>query len=311
MEVFITAVNKLIIIFLLVLIGCFAKKKDIIDDCFIDKFSGFLTKIVVPCFIISSMQLSYTPELLQKGIVVFVTCMIMHIWGMLVGFGTGKLFRVPHMNLGIWVFSCMFANIGFMGVPVISMIFGGNSVFYCAFATAAFNLASYTLGIWIIGRYGDGSHPVEISLRQLLKLPVNIAIIIGMILFIGNIQLPEAIGGTVKMVGDMIAPLAMIYIGAVLGRMRLKEMIYDRWAYVISINRLIVVPLTAYLMLRPFITDQLVLGVVIVGLSTPIGAYCAILAAQYGADEKTASRYIFISTALSILTMPFFFFLFI
>lgn len=168
MEVFITAVNKLIIIFLLVLIGCFAKKKDIIDDCFIDKFSGFLTKIVVPCFIISSMQLSYTPELLQKGIVVFVTCMIMHIWGMLVGFGTGKLFRVPHMNLGIWVFSCMFANIGFMGVPVISMIFGGNSVFYCAFATAAFNLASYTLGIWIIGRYGDGSHPVEISLRQLL-----------------------------------------------------------------------------------------------------------------------------------------------
>lgn len=54
------------------------------------------------------------------------------------------------MNLGIWVFSCMFANIGFMGVPVISMIFGGNSVFYCAFATAAFNLASYTLGIWII-----------------------------------------------------------------------------------------------------------------------------------------------------------------
>ena len=51
MEVFITAVNKLIIIFLLVLIGCFAKKKDIIDDCFIDKFSGFLTKIVVPCFI--------------------------------------------------------------------------------------------------------------------------------------------------------------------------------------------------------------------------------------------------------------------
>ena len=103
----------------------------------------------------------------------------------------------------------------------------------------------------------------------------------------------------------------MIYIGAVLGRMHLKEMIYDRWAYVISIIRLIVVPLTAYLMLRPFITDQLVLGVVIVGLSTPIGAYCAILAAQYGADEKTASRYIFISTALSILTMPFFFFLFI
>ena len=71
------------------------------------------------------------------------------------------------------------------------------------------------------------------------------------------------------MVGDMIAPLAMIYIGAVLGRMPLREMIYDRWAYVISFIRLIVVPLTAYLILRPFITDQLVLGVVIVGLSTP------------------------------------------
>ena len=66
MGVFVTAINKLIIIFLLVLIGCFAKKKDIIDDCFIDKFSGFLTKIVVPCFIISSMQLSYTPDMLQN-----------------------------------------------------------------------------------------------------------------------------------------------------------------------------------------------------------------------------------------------------
>ena len=118
-----------------------------------------------------------------------------------------------------------------------------------------------------------------------------------MILFIGNIQLPEAIGGTVEMVGDMIAPLAMIYIGAVLGRMHLKEMIYDRWAYVISIIRLIVVPLTAYLMLRPFITDQLVLGVVIVGLSTPIGAYCAICSSSMVPNEKNGfSLYLYFNS---------------
>ena len=50
MEVFVTAINKLIIIFLLVLIGCFAKKKDIMYDyAHLGDVGRFWYRKVVPC----------------------------------------------------------------------------------------------------------------------------------------------------------------------------------------------------------------------------------------------------------------------
>lgn len=310
MEALLTVADKLLMIFLLLVIGFVARKWNVVDDPFVDKLSSFLVNIVVPFFLISSLQMSYTFDLLKRGIVVFLCCILMHFVGFLVGLLTSKLFRFQRSKMAVWIFSCMFANVGFMGIPVIAVVLGGDSVFYCAFACFAFNVLVYTVGVVIFCAFSDNKE-VKLPIRKILLAPANIGTLIGLILFVSNIKLPGFISGTIGMVGNMVSPLAMIYIGAVLSRMSIAEAFQDKWAYVISIFRLILLPLLGYLLLKPFITDRLVLAVVILGLSTPIGAFCAILAGEYGGDKELISKYILVTTLLSIFTMPFIALLFV
>lgn len=311
MTALLTVADKLLMIFLLLLIGYIARKRNIVDDPFVDKLSSFLVNIVVPFFLISSLQIEYTFDLLKRGLVVFGSCLVLHFVGFLIGFISGKIFRFKPSKMAVWIFSCMFANIGFMGIPVIAVVLGGNSVFYCAFACFAFNLLSYTVGIIIFCTFSESQEKIHLPLKRILLSPPNIGIVIGLILFVLNIQLPSFLSGTVSMVGNMVSPLAMIYIGAVLSRMSILQAFKDPWVYIISVFRLILLPLLGYVILKPFINDTLALGVIILGLATPIGAFCAILAGEYGGDTVLTSKYILVTTLLSIFTMPFIALLFV
>ena len=310
MVALLTVADKLLMIFLLLVVGYIARKWNVVDDPFVDKLSSFLVNIVVPFFLVASLQITYTPDLLKRGIVVFVCCMLMHFVGFLLGIISGKLFRFENSKMGVWIFSCMFANIGFMGIPVIAVILGGESVFYCAFACFAFNILSYTVGVIIFCVFSENKK-VKLPLRKILLAPANIGTMIGLFLFITNIKIPGFLSGSISMVGDMVSPLAMIYIGAVLSRSSILEAFKDKWVYVMSVFRLILLPLLGYVILSPVVQDKLVLGVVILGLATPIGAYCAILAGEYDGDTQLTTNYILVTTLLSIFTMPFIALLFV
>ncbi len=310
MEAIITVADKLLMVFLLLLIGYLARKTNVVDDAFVDQLSSFLVNIIVPLFQISALQTEFTPELLHRGIIVFVCCVIMHFVGFFVGIISAKIFRFRRDKMAVWIFSCMFANIGFMGIPVIAVVLGGDSIFYCAFASFAFNILSYTLGITIFCVFSE-KQEIKLSPKKIFLAPANVAIAFGLVLFVLDIRLPDFLGGTASMVGNMVAPLAMIYIGAILSRTSILDAFRDKWAYVISLFRLIIIPLLGYFLLRPFIKDILALGVVVMGLATPIGVYCAILAAEYGGDTQLTSRYTLVTTVLSIFTLPFFALLFL
>lgn len=310
MEALLTVADKLVMIFLLLVVGFVARKWNVVDDPFVDKLSSFLVNIVVPFFLISSLQMTYDFDLLKRGIVVFLCCIFMHFIGFLIGLLSSKLFRFKRSKMAAWIFSCMFANVGFMGIPVIAVVLGGDSVFFCAFACFAFNVLVYTVGVIIFCLFSDHTE-VKLPLRKIFLAPANIGILIGLLLFVSNIKLPGFLGGTISMVGNMVSPLAMIYIGAVLSRMSIIEAFRDKWAYLLSVFRLILLPLLGYVLLKPFISDRLVLGVVILGLATPVGALGAILAGEYNGDTELISKYILVTTLLSIFTMPFIALLFV
>lgn len=309
MAAFFTVADKLMMVFLLIVVGYTARRLNIIDDNFVDKLSGFLVKIVVPLFLMHSLQLEYEPELLKRGLTVFACCIFMHIIGLIVGLITSKPLKIERDGMSSWIFGCMFPNIGFMGIPVIALVLGGDSVFYCAFASFAFNLLAYTLGVYIIIRY-SGTSGAKLPLKRILLAPANIGTVIGLIFFVLEIKIPSSILGTMDMVGGMITPLAMIYIGAVLVRSGLKKAFSNKMSYAIAFFRLIFMPLAGYIILSPFIHDNIALGVVILGLSTPLGAFCAILAGEYGGNTELVSEYTVVTTVLSLLTMPFFALLF-
>ena len=194
-----------------------------------------------------------------------------------------------------------------MGWPVMAAVFGGDAVFYATFANMAFSVYAYTFGVWLMqttGRRADYGVKNRHVIRDNLLTPINAGILIGLILFFTQLTLPSSIGTAVDAIGGMTTPLAMMYVGTILARSPLQEVLSDRRVYLCSLARLIIIPMLVFICARPFITDPLIYGVLVIGHAMPVAGYCVIYAGAYNNDTVLASKLISVTTLLSVITIP-------
>ena len=305
MAVFVATFGKLITIFIYILVGFVVARKKIFPEIFTNGISSFLMTVSVPCLIITSFQVEYTPERLRLGGIAFLVSVIIIAVGIGIGYLNAYLLRVPAQDKAVWVYSTAFPNHVFMGWPVMAAIFGQEAIFYAAFANLAFSAYAYTFGIWIFQKYGQKGEKKQ-SLRSVLLTPINVALVIAMIMFVTGLRLPASIEGAVDGFGSITTPLAMFYVGTILAANRLREVFADRRVYMISFLRLILVPLLVLFLARPFVSDPISYGTLVIGNAMPVAAYCAIYAGAYRNNVQLASRFVSVTSILCLITIPFF-----
>ena len=86
---------------------------------------------------------------------------------------------------------------------------------------------------------------------------------------------------------------------------KISEAFNDKKVYIISFFRLIVIPLLIFFVAGRFVSDMAVLGVLVISFAMPVSGNGATFVGQYGGDVGFASRLTFVSTLLSLITMPF------
>ena len=216
------------------------------------------------------------------------------------------LFRAGKKEAGMYKVMLTFTNMGFMGFPILSAMYGSTALLYGAAFLLLFNLLIYTYGIFrIAGTIG--------SFREVMQKFLNIGVFAGIlsltIAFTG-IKLPEAAGQTITMLSNLTAPLSMMVIGASFLDVEWKGVLRDAKLIGFVFLRLLVIPIAGMFVLRQVVHNPILLGVCFVTLATPSGSMAAMMARQYEGDYKTASKGIGLTTILSVATMPLLFAIF-
>lgn len=293
--------NQLLLLFILLLIGYVVRKLKIFDDKITNGLSGFLVKVTLPALIISSMQSPFSPELLgQSGQILLISFLVYGI-SFLLALGLPYILKTPHSEKGVFRFMLMFSNVGFMGYPVLEVVFGKEALFYGAIYNLPFNLLVFTVGIVLL-KTGSNT-PYKVTWKTFVN-PGVVAVMIGFALFLTSTSLPQAIGGAVDLLGSTTTPLSMIIIGSLLADIKISQ-IFGNWrVYIISTIRLLMLPLLVYAILSPFIPRSLMLGVPVIIAAMPAAANTALLAEEYEANPELASQGVFISTLLCMITIP-------
>ena len=67
---------------------------------------------------------------------------------------------------------------------------------------------------------------------------------------------------------------------------------------------LVLLPVIAFFVLRLFLKDELMLGVAVVTLCMPVATSTTILSYECHADSQTASAGVFLTTLLSVVSVP-------
>lgn len=292
---------QMIQLFLVIALGYFLFKIKLLDVDLNKKLTTLLLSVTTPAMIVSSVLSTTVTQGLNDILFVFAVGFAIYLIMPVLGFFIVKVLRIPLPQQGLYIFMTVFSNIGFMGFPVMKAIFGNEAVFFTAIFNMIFNLFVFTGGIMIMN-YGTGQK-VKLDPRNLLS-PGVIASLVALLIYFTGIKLPDVLSSTVTMIGDITTPMAMLLIGSTLANIPLKEVFSELRIYPYTIIKQIMVPIIAYPILNMFIGDPLILGITLIMISMPVANSAVLFATEYEGDVSLAAKTVFMTTLLSVVTIP-------
>ena len=293
--------QKMALMLILLVLGYVAVRFKIVPEDFNKGLSKLVINVLLVGMILSSVinkELEMTGAEVAQGVLMMA---IAQVIGILIGVLSVKL--IPSLkrgDSGMYSMLIGFMNNVFMGFPLVAAFFGEDCVFFASLSNIPFNLMLYTIGIRMLQK-GNGDE--KLNLKRIINMPI-IATLAALIIFVFEIPMPAIIDDTMDTLSAAVVPLSMMCIGMSLGNVPIKDAVLQPKMYIVSFMRLIVAPLAAWLILRMFITNPQTLGIIILLELTPSAVICTMLGLENGRDGVESSSGIFISTVLSVVTIP-------
>jgi predicted permease len=134
--------------------------------------------------------------------------------------------------------------------------------------------------------------------------PMFAAIIIGMVIGLCGIKIPETIISVITVAGDCMSPIAMLLTGITLAGISLAGTFKDTSIYAVSVLRLLVFPL-AFIAIFSFIPcSEMLVICAVSSLAMPLGLNSIVIPSAYGKDTTVASGMALVSHLLSCISIP-------
>lgn len=297
--------QRMLMLFAMMMIGYFCYKKAWIDDYSYGHISKIVINVANPLLIIDGVinkeKISDGKILIQNVGMMILYFILLIIISLIVSYAL----RVKKTDRYLYQMMMVFSNVGFMGIPVITGLYGDGCTIYIAIYLLGYNAFLYTYGLFLAGgaSIDETKGGEKFSIKKLFNIGV-IACIVAIVAFAFNIRVPDAVKGLTSSLGNTAIPFSMMLIGASLAKQNIKELFGGIKLYIFLIIKLLVVPIIAALLLRNSGLDREVLGVFCLLLSMPVGSIVVLFAKESGADEKLCTRGSVISTLASVATIP-------
>ena len=293
--------EQMVLLFVLIFVAYIASKVDLLPKNSNKVIADLVVNITNPATILYAVGTS--SHALSNGAVLGILGLTIVVLGgqMLLGSGYTKALRLKADTAGVYRFMLVFSNCGFLGYPVLRALYGGEAVFVASMYVLIFQILSFTYGVRQISAGSAASREFDI---KKFCTPMVITSLLALVLYLTNVRFHPMVLETLSLLDRITSPASMLVIGCVLASYPLKT-IFGRWhVYLFCVIRLIVIPVIVWAILRLFITDSLILGVMVVLSAMPAATNTVLLTAKYGGDEPTAASGLFLSTLLSLITLP-------
>lgn len=289
----------MVVLFIIVVLGYVLCKLGYMGDKFDQKLSAIVIDVTCPALILSSVMGDVLPDrtlilpLLGVG---FLTYFILLVFG----FFVPRLITKNRDDQGMIGFALMFANVGFIGYPIVSSIFGPKAIFYAALLNMPNTFFIFTAGVMLV----KGEYSIRQLNPKVLFSPAMIAAFAAALIVAVNLHTPDLIARPITMVGNITVPAALMVIGSSMARLPLKQIIGSWKVYVSSAVRLVVVPVSLYFLFRVCGVSDAINDINTVVIAMPVASFGTMFCMKYGRNPALMTEITFITTVASILTIP-------
>ena len=294
---FIIVANQVAVLFILMALGIVCNKLHWLDDKAVKSVTNIVLYFVTPCVIINSFSREVEKSLVYGLIITAVVAFL--TFGFSIAFAHLWIRDKDPDVERVYRYAAIFGNCGFMALPLEEAVLGDIGTFYGAVYIAVFNLIVWTYGVWLMS--GDKSN---VKLKALTVNPGLIGTVIGIVILVFGIRLPNLIATPVSYMASLNTPLPMIIIGYYLGNLNIKKLVSNKKQYLIAFYRLLLFPLVTMFMLYIAKVDPVIAVVCTIASAAPTAANTAMFATLYGKDAELGAQLMSVSTLLSLVTLP-------
>ena len=289
----------MVVLFIIVILGYVACKLGYMGDKFDKKLSSIVVDITCPLLVLSSVMGDELPDrtlilpLLGVGFLTYILLLAFGFW-------VPRLITKNHDDQGVIGFALMFANVGFIGYPIVSSIFGPHAVFYAALLNMPNTFFIFTAGVMLI----KGEYSLKQFNPKVLVSPAMLGAFLAAIIVALGIHTPDIIARPVTMVGNITVPAALMIIGSSMAKLPIREIIGSPKVYITALLRLTIVPLSIYFLFKACGVSDLVNNINTVVIAMPVASFGTMFCLKYGRNPSLITETTFITTLGSIITIP-------
>ncbi|TDO83316.1 hypothetical protein DFR79_12718 [Halanaerobium saccharolyticum] len=293
-------ITQIISLFLLIAVGYFLRRSKHLDKKETGAISKLLLDLILPAMLISSLQIEITAKMLGDFKDLFLYWIAFYLILIAAASLIARFFPISRDKKIVLKFFLIFGNVGYMGLPVIDVLFPENGIFFGSIGVVVFNIFLWTYGANLFLR---GNDEKEINLRDIFNNGV-IAIIIGLFLMLTGLKLPGPIMTAVDMLAEATFPLSMLVIGSGLAEIKISGIFKDLNIIAYSTLKLLIIPAAALLILNYFNIADPIRSILVLQIAMPAAANGVIFAERYEGNYVFAAESLFLSTLMAALSIP-------
>lgn len=284
-------------LFVFVAAGFILTKAGTITPAGRKSLSDLLINFILPCNIVCSFQIEMSAQILSScGLIILLAALTQMFY-----LAVSKVIfsGAPRERLACLRYATICSNAGFLGLPIIGGVYGAFGTLLVSVALIPQRFVMWSAGLSLFTKTDSKS-----VVKKLLTHPCIIAVFIGFALLLcGNPALPAFLQKSLSGASGCTTCISMLVIGSILAGAEHINL-RDGMMWWFTAARLILIPLAVLGALSLFPIDRTIRGVMVLISAMPAGSTTAILAARYDGDAPFASCLVFVSTLLSLVTLP-------
>lgn len=303
MSVFVSTLNQTAFLFGFIIIGFILAWRKILPEGSAAVLSKLENTIFIPALVMGTFIENFTIERISSAWQLLLISSAIALVAIPFAIFVSKLVTKDKYIQKIYTYGLSFSNFGFMGNAVVSSLFPDIFFEYLIFTLPLWIL----IYLWGVPRLLIADSGKKQTFRESLKAFVNpmfIAMLIGMIIGLAKIPLPSWIVSLITVSGNCMSPIAMILTGIVVSSISLKMTFANVRIYIISIVRLIIMPLIFVWLASFFELPQSIYLCALCSLAMPLGLNTIVIPSALGKDTTVAAGMAIISHLLSCITIP-------
>jgi predicted permease len=304
LDIYYVTAQKILVMLIFITIGFILRRKKILPEQSGKTLSVLLTNLFLPAMIFNNLSKNLHMDTITKHFTSLVIGVGFLVAVIVIAKLFASLFSNDRETKNTFTYIFAFSNYAYFGYPVIENVFGSKMLANTIIFAIPFTITIFTYGVHLlIGSKTPKKMEFKEILFSLLK-PVLIAVFWGVLCGLLSVKIPKVISNVVTMSASCMSPVSMILTGFVIAALPLKDLFKSKKAYVVSIIRLVIIPVifVVGLWLVGLRGENYIIPVVISAM--PVGMNVVVFTEANGKDSKYSACICFISYIISLITIP-------